>query len=84
MTTPAYIVWNADKTEGVIFIDAADVDKSSCLYTSSEADAEVAAYGPTGPVSSSLALAFHELYDDPEEQGECVIVETTAEVLRAL
>jgi len=77
--TKAFIVWNEDKTEGVIFIDEDAPDPN--MHTA-EQDALWAAdeIERAAPMTSALADRWRDLYDE----GGCSVVETTAEALRDL
>jgi hypothetical protein len=69
MSRKAHIVWNADRTEGVIFVDAENFDPS-VWPLSAEDDAYQALTGESRRpgIGSALAEAFVECYDDPEER----------------
>lgn len=77
--TAAFIVWNEDKTEGVIFIDEPAPDPN--MHNAGQ-DAYYAAdaWERQAPMTSALAESWRDLYDE----GGCTVVETTAEALRSL
>lgn len=79
--TAAFIVWNEDKTEGVIFVQS-EVEP---FCSSAEEDAKLAATGvrpARHKFYSYLAEKFNEHIEDESQDG--TIVETTAEALRSL
>lgn len=74
----AYIVWNADKTEGVIFVD--DGGYFPGIQTP-EQDAYQALTGERYATATSvLAGAFHDTYEEDERH----MVEITADTYRQL
>lgn len=74
----AYIVWNADKTEGVIFVDTGD--RHPVVQTPEE-DARQALTGKRCNMAASvLAGVFHDMYEEDERH----LVEITADTYRQL
>jgi len=72
----AYIVWNASRNEGVIF-----VEDSEDPGPGARRDARQASTGQHGVVGSALAEHFFEAYEDDEDRP---IVELSAAQLAAL
>lgn len=61
----AFIVWNEDRSEGVIFVEDS-IDQGPHVQNA-EQDAEQAATGNRSAMAtSSLAEAFNDLYGDDE------------------
>lgn len=71
----AFIVWNEEKTEGVIFVQeplepGCHTAMQDALYAADISERKAS-------VTSALAERWRELYDE----GGCSVVETTAEIL---
>lgn len=67
----AFIVWNADRSEGVVFRETGD---DAPGLPSAEQDAQQASTGRHGVIGSALAEAFYETYG--EDADEPLPIET--------